>query len=359
MASDLVLHDPPAGELPVPHEPSAFAGLKGRQKAAVLLIALGAQNAAEILKHLSDKEVESLSLEMSALERVRPEQADSVFGELSERVLASEAIRTGGVGYAKEVLETLLGPDRAREILAIVTEVQEGKPFDFVRRTPPEQIASFLTDESPQTIALVIANLTPGVGAKVLAELPNDLQPDVALRIALMGETSPAVVRDVSQGLRDKLSNVLEHEFSSAGGVETIAELLGQAGRSTERIVLQNIGATHEDLAEEIRARLFTFEDIHRISDRDLQITLREVDQKDLALALRGAPEWLWEKITSNMSSRATELLKEDIDAQPPQRKHVVEEAQGRIVAVVRRLEEAGQIELNGGAEEEEEEELV
>ncbi len=353
--SDLVLQDPPPGQMVAASE-QGFAGLRGRQKAAVLLIALGAQNAAEVLKHLSDREVETLSLEMSALERVRPEQADQVFGELSERVLASEAIRSGGVGYAKEVLEHLLGPERAREILAIVTEVQEGKPFDFVRRTPPEQISAFLTDESPQTIALVIANLTPGVGAKVLAELPNDVQPDVALRIALMGETSPAVVRDVSQGLRDKLSNVLEHEFSSAGGVETIAELLGQAGRSTERIVLQNIGATHEDLAEEIRARLFTFEDLHRLADRELQLVLREVDQKDLALALRGVPDWLMEKITTNISSRAAELLREDIEAQAPQRKHVVEEAQGRIVAIVRRLEDNGTITLGGSAEEEEEE---
>lgn len=360
MASELTLHDPagatPATEIvPAP----GFGGLHGRQKAAVLLIALGAENAAEILKHLSDREVETLSLEMSALERVRPEQANLVFGELSERVIASEAIRSGGVEYAREVLEHLLGPDRAREVLAIVTEAQEGKPFDFVRRTPPEQIAAFLTDESPQTIALVIANLSPGIGAKVLGELPAEMQPDVALRIALLGETSPAVVRDVAQGLRDKLSNVLEHEYSSAGGVDTIAELLGQAGRSTERIVLQNIGATHEELAEEIRARLFTFEDLQRLSDRELQIVLRELDQKDLALALRGVPEWLWEKVTGNMSSRAAELLREDIDAQPPQRKHVVEEAQGRIVAVVRRLEEAGLVELSGGVEAEDEEELV
>jgi flagellar motor switch protein FliG len=357
--ADLVLSEPGGGDLAAVQPPSQFAGLKGRQKAAVLLIALGAQNAAEILKHLSDREVETLSLEMSALERVRPEETDIVFGELSERVIASEAIRSGGVAYAREVLEHLLGPDRAREVLAIVTEVQEGKPFDFVRRTPPEQIAAFMTDESPQTVAMVIANLSPGVGAKVLSELPTDIQPDVALRIALMGETSPAVVREVAQGLRDKLSNVLEHEFSSAGGVETIAELLGQAGRSTEKIVLQNIGATHEDLAEEIRARLFTFEDIHRLQDRDMQIVLREVDQKDLALALRGVPDWLMEKVTSNMSSRAAELLMEDIAAQPPQRKHVVEEAQGRIVATVRRLEESSNIVIGGASEAQEEEELV
>ena len=278
--------------------------------------------------------------------------------ELAERVIAAEAMGQGGVDYARSVLEHLMGDERAREVIQIVSEAAEGRPFDYLRRTPAEQIAAFLMDESPQTIALVVANLSAGHGAKVLAEMPADLQPDIALRIALMGETSPGVVRDVAQGLRDKLSNVLEHEYSSAGGVETLADLLNQAGRSTERNVLQTIGATHEDLAEEVRARLFTFEDLHRLADRELQLVLREVDQKDLALALRGVPDWLMDKITGNMSSRAAELLREDIEAQAPQRKHVVEEAQGRIVAIVRRLEDNGTITL-GGNNAEEEEELV
>jgi flagellar motor switch protein FliG len=332
--------------------------LKGRQKAAVLLIALGAQNAAEVLKHLSDREVEALSLEMTALEAVDPQLGALVLDELAERVIASDAMGQGGVDYARSVLEHLLGPERAGEVIAAVSEAAEGRPFDFVRRTPAEQIAAFLVDESPQTVALVVANLNAGHGAKVLAELPTDMQPDVALRIALMGETSPSVVRDVAQGLRDKLSNVLEHEYSSAGGVETLAELLNHAGRSTERNVLSTIGAEHEELAEEVRARLFTFEDLHRLADRELQLVLREVDQKDLALALRGVPDWLMEKITANMSSRAAELLRDDIEAQAPQRKHVVEEAQGRIVAIVRRLEDNGTITL-GGASAEEAEELV
>jgi flagellar motor switch protein FliG len=347
-------------------EPSALpaipdglpGGLKGRQKAAVLLIALGAQNAAEVLKHLSEREVEALSLEMSTLESVAPEIGEIVLAELAERVIASDAMGQGGVDYARSVLEHLFGSERAGEVIALVSEAVEGRPFDFVRRTPAEQLAAFIADESPQTIALVVANLSAGHGAKVLAELPTDMQPDVALRIALMGETSPSVVRDVAQGLRDKLSNVLEHEYSSAGGVDTLAELLNQAGRTTERNVLQTIGASHEDLAEEVRARLFTFEDLHRLADRELQLVLREVDQKDLALALRGVPDWLMEKITSNMSSRAAELMREDIEAQAPQRKHVVEEAQGRIVAIVRRLEDNGTITL-GGSSAEEEEELV
>src|SRR5918997_4811001 len=333
--------------------------MKGRQKAAVLLIALGSQKAAEVLKHLSDREIEALSLEMTTLESVPAEMGQLVLDELAERVVAAEAMGKGGVEYAKSVLEQVFGPERAGEVLQIVRDAAEGRPFDFVRRTPAEQITAFLVDESPQTIALVLANLNAGQGAKVLAELPVDVQPDIALRIALMGETSPSIVRDVAQGLRDKLSNVLEHEYSSAGGVDTLAELLNQAGRSTERNVLQTIGAEHEDLAEEVRARLFTFEDLHRLADRELQLVLREVDQKDLALALRGVPDWLMEKITNNMSSRATELLREDIAAQAPQRKHVVEEAQGRIVAVVRRLEESGVIEIGGTGEDPEEEELV
>ena len=330
--------------------------LRGRQKAAVLLIALGAQNAAEVLKHLSEREVEALSLELSALEQVRPELGELVLNELAQRVIAQEAMGQGGVDYARQVLEHLLGPERAGEVIQLVNEAAEGRPFDFIRRTPPEQVAAFLVDESPQTIALVLANLPSGLGAKVLSELPTDLQPDVALRIALMGETTPAVVRDVAQGLRDKLSNVLDHEFSSTGGVDTLADLLNHAGRSTERNVLQTIGSTHEDLAEEVRARLFTFEDLHRLSDRDLQLVLREVDQKELALALRGVPDWLMERVTENISSRAAELLRDDIEAQAPQRKHVVEEAQGRIVAVVRRLEDNGTIAIGGGGAEEEEE---
>jgi flagellar motor switch protein FliG len=340
----------------LPAAPGVGDTLRGRQKAAVLLIALGAQNAAEVLKHLTDREVEALSFEMSNIEHVQPELGQLVLDELAERVIAAEAMGQGGPDYARAVLEQVFGPERAGEMLAVLRDAADGRPFDFVRRTPAEQIAAFIVDESPQTIALVVANLLPAHGAKVLAELPADMQPDVALRIALMGETSPSVVRDVAQGLRDKLSNVLEHEYSSAGGVETLAELLNQAGRSTERNVLQTIGAEHEDLAEEVRARLFTFEDLHRLADRELQLVLREVDQKDLALALRGVPDWLMFKITANMSTRAAELLREDIEAQAPQRKHVVEEAQSRIVAIVRRLEDNGTITLGGSAGEEEEE---
>jgi flagellar motor switch protein FliG len=354
--NELTVAPRPDDLLPAAPPEHGTGGLKGRQKAAVLLIALGAENAAEVLKHLSEREVEALSLEMSALKAVDPSVGRLVLDELAERVIAADAMGQGGVDYARSVLEHLMGDERAREVIQIVSEAAEGRPFDYLRRTPAEQIAAFLMDESPQTIALVIANLAAGHGAKVLAEMPADLQPDIALRIALMGETSPSVVRDVAQGLRDKLSNVLEHEYSSAGGVETLAELLNQAGRSTERNVLQTIGATHEDLAEEVRARLFTFEDLHRLADRELQLVLREVDQKDLALALRGVPDWLMEKITANMSTRAAELMREDIEAQAPQRKHVVEEAQGRIVAIVRRLEDNGTITLGGNAEEEEEE---
>ena len=355
MSADLVVNPPAPAALALP----STVNLRGRQKAAVLLIALGASNAAEVLKHLSEREVEALSMEMSALEQIKPEVGEMVLDELAERVLAADALGQGGIPYARQVLEELLGPERAGELIKAVVEAGEGRPFDFVGRTPPEQVASFLVDESAQTIALVIANLRPGFGSKVLSELPPDVQPEVALRIALMGDTSPQVVKDVAQGLRDKLSSVLEHEFSSAGGVETLAELLNQAGRSTERNVLQTIGMENEDLAEEVRARLFTFEDVHRLTDRDLQQVLREVDQKDLALALRGVHESLMEKITGNMSSRAAELLREDIAAGQPQRKHVVEEAQGRIVAVVRRLEESGVIEIGGSGEESEEEEFV
>ena len=193
------------------------------------------------------------------------------------------------------------------------------------------------------------------LAARVLSELPPELQSEVALRIATMKETNPEVIRDIEQGLRHKLANVVAQEFSAAGGVDALAEILNRAGRSTERNVVGAISDRDEELAEEIRARLFTFEDLIVLEDRDLQLVLREVDQKDLQLALRGVDVNVVEKVLSNMSQRGAEMMREDMQASPPQRKAVVEEAQGKIVAAVRRLEDAGALIIRRGAEDEEE----
>jgi flagellar motor switch protein FliG len=324
-------------------------GLTGRQKAAVFLITIGSNRAADVLKYLSEREIEALSAEMASLWRVKAETADSVVQELAERFDDANEFAMGGPQFAREVLEHLLGATRAEEILGQITAQAELRPFDFLRRTPPEQIATFLADEAPQTIALVVASLHSTLGAKVLGCLNPETQANVAMRIATMEDTNPGVVEDIERGLRLKLSNVLTQEFSQAGGVDSLAELLNRAGRSTERTVLDAIAQQDGELADEIRQKLFTFDDIIVLSDRDIQLLLREVDQKDLALALRGVSDEVRETIFRNMSQRGTEMLTEELETGKPQRRSVVEEAQSRIVAAIRRLEDAGAITIGRG----------
>jgi flagellar motor switch protein FliG len=330
---------------------SGSAGLTGRQKAAVFLITIGSSRAADVLKFLSEREIEALSAEMASLWRVKAETADAVVQELAERFDSQNEFAMGGPEFAREVLEHLLGATRAEEILGQITAQAELRPFDFLRRTPPEQIATFLADESPQTIALVVASLHTTLGAKVLACLPAESQANVAMRIAMMEDTNPGVVEDVERGLRLKLSNVLTQEFSQAGGVDSLAELLNRAGRSTERTVLEAIAETDGELADEIRQKLFTFDDIVVLNDRDIQLLLREVDQKDLGLALRGVSDEVKDTIFRNMSTRGAEMLQEDLDTGKPQRRAVVEEAQSRIVGAIRRLEDAGAVTIGRGGE--------
>jgi flagellar motor switch protein FliG len=325
--------------------------LTGRQKAAVFLITIGTTRAAEVLKFLSEREIEAISAEMASLWRVKAETADAVVQELAERFDTQNEFAMGGPEFAREVLEHLLGPTRAEEILGQITAQAELRPFDFLRRTPPEQIATFLADEAPQTIALVVASLHTTLGAKVLGCLTPEVQANVAMRIATMEDTNPGVVEDVERGLRLKLSNVLTQEFSQAGGVDSLAELLNRAGRSTERTVLEAIAETDGELADEIRQKLFTFDDIIVLTDRDIQLLLREVDQKDLGLALRGVNDEVKDTIFRNMSSRGAEMLQEDLDTGKPQRRSVVEEAQSRIVGAIRRLEDAGAITIGRGGE--------
>ena len=327
------------------------SNLTGRQKAAVFLITIGATRAAEVLKFLSEREIEALSSEMASLWRVKADTADAVVQELAERFDSQSEFAMGGPEFAREVLEHLLGASRAEEILGQITAQAELRPFDFLRRTPPEQIATFLADESPQTIALVVASLHTTLGANVLSGLPPEMQANVAMRIATMEDTNPGVVEDVERGLRVKLSNVLTQEFSQAGGVDSLAELLNRAGRSTERTVLEAIAETDGELADEIRQKLFTFDDIVVLNDRDIQLLLREVDQKDLGLALRGVTDEVKDTIFRNMSSRGSEMLQEDLDTGKPQRRAVVEEAQSRIVGAIRRLEDAGAIIIGRGGE--------
>jgi flagellar motor switch protein FliG len=338
------------------HGSTAVSTLRGRQKAAIALVSLGPERAASVLRHLPENEVEALSAEMAAIWNVDNTTMIGVYTELASGVMESAETYMGGLDYAREVLTNLVGPARADEILSSLTAKGDFRPFEFLRRTPPEQIRTFLADEAPQTIALVLASLYSGLSGRVLAELPAELQTEVAQRIALMGETNPEVIADVDAGLRSKLSAISTKEFASPGGVDSLAEILNSAGRSAERTVIEGLAGLDPVLADAVRLRMFTFEDLIELEDRDIQLILREVDQKDLVLALRGVAEDLKEKILRNLSQRGAEMLREDMEVSPPQRRAVVEEAQGKVVAIVRRLEEDGTIILrSGGAEAEDE----
>jgi flagellar motor switch protein FliG len=325
------------------------AALRGIQKCAVLMVALGEEGASEIFKHLSQPEVEALSLEIAKAPKVPSEVCREVLTEAVQTVLAEDYLAEGGVDYARAVLQRSLGGDKAEEIISRLAATIERRPFEFLRRTPPEQIHVFLRNESPQTIALVLANLHTTLAAQVLSLLPPEEQADVAMRVAQMGETRPEVVAQIESVMKGKLSNVIAQEYSSAGGVKSLAEILNQVDRSTERNVLDQLAQSNGELADEVRLLLFTFEDVVKLDDRSIQMVLKEVDQKDLAIALRGVSEDVRARIFANMSERGAELLKEEIDFQPPQRRRVVEEAQGRIVGVVRRLEESGAVVISRG----------
>ncbi len=333
-----------APELSPARTPSAAPPLRGRRKAAVLLVTLGPKKAAEVFSHLSEAEIEELSLEMAKTGEIPREQVDAVLEEVAENSLAFNSIAEGGVAYAREVLERALGAEKAAEITGRLSAVIEMRPFEFLHRTPPEQINAFLRNEAPQTKALVISSLHTTLAAEVLALLEEDQQADVSLRIARMSETSPAVIREVEAVMRQKLSNVLSEEYAASGGVQSLADILNHADRPTERNVLDTLAESDEELAEEIRALLFVFEDIVKLDDRAVQTVLKDADDADLALALRGVAEEVRQKVLDNMSERRAEMLAEEIEYQPPQRKSVVEDAQGRIVAEIRRLEDAGEI---------------
>ena len=327
--------------------------LGGRQKAAVLLVSLGRERAAEVFRHLKEDEIEALSLDMAKLQQVPAHVSAEIWEEMVETCLAETYLAEGGVEFAREVLERAVGPERAREIVARLTVAIERRPFEFLRRTPPEQIHAFMRNEAPQTVALVVANLHTDLAAQVLALLEPEEQAQVAMRIGTMRETSPEIIEAVESVLRQRLSNVISQDYSAAGGVHSLADILNHTDRGTERNVLESLAQVDPELAEEVRMLLFTFEDIVKLDDRAIQLILKELDSKDLAVALRGVGKDVQERIFSNMSERGGAMLAEEMEYMPAQKRAVVEEAQSRIVAVVRRLEEAGGIVIGRGGDDE------
>lgn len=321
----------------------------GREKAAMLLISLGPEKSAEIFKHLKEEEIEQLTLEIANIRTVSPDEKERVMEEFYQICLAQEYIAEGGISYAKEILEKALGTQKALDIINKLTVSLQVRPFDFVRKADPSQLLNFIQNEHPQTIALILAYLKPQQSSVVLSALPQEKQADVARRIATMDRTSPEVIKEVERVLEKKLSSLVTEDFTAAGGVQAIVDILNSVDRGTEKYIMETLEIEDTDLAEEIKKRMFVFEDILSLDNRSIQRFLREVDNNQLAVALKGSTEEVQKLIFGNMSKRLTEMIKEDIDFMGPVRLKDVEEAQQKIVNVIRKLEDAGEIIISRG----------
>lgn len=329
----------------VMNDPATFSGT---QKAAVLLISLGAELSAQIFKSMNDEEIEDLTTEISRFPNVPAASTGDVLEEFHQMALAQEYIAQGGVAYASEVLERALGVNRAREILDRLKGQIQPAAFEIVRKVDPKNLLEFIRREHPQTIALILANMAPDQAALILSELAPELQSDVVLRIATMDKTNQEVIRQIETVLESRLSSLFTQEVAISGGVKSVAEIMNRLDRSTERSLLGTLQEQDGDLAENIRRLMFTFEDIVHVDDRGVQRILKEIDQRDLALALKAAGTEVGAKIFKNMSERAAGLLREEIGYLGPVRLRDVEESQRRILDVVRRLEESGEIIVQG-----------
>lgn len=318
--------------------------MTGRRKAATVLVSLGPDLSSRVLQHFKQEDVEDLVLEVLTIGAVADEVATQVVEEFYQKAVAYDRRAVGGLDYARDLLSRTLGADRAHDILGRVTERGRPRPFDFLRQTDPSQVATFLQEEHPQTIALVLAHLPHTVAASVLKALPVDVGSEVALRLAAMDRTPPEVVDAIEQALQQRMSGFIIPESARVGGAEFMAKVLGQADRATEREILTALEQRDVDLANEVRRLLFTFDQIILLDDRSLQRVLREVDLKDLSAALRSASPELQERILKNLSTRSADMLREEMTLTSAVRPRQVLEAQQRIVAVVRRLEEQEEI---------------
>jgi flagellar motor switch protein FliG len=323
--------------------------LSGRAKAAIFLVTLGSEISAEIFKHLREDEIETLTFEIARLDTIEPEQKDAVLTEFQELMMAAEFITSGGIDYARELLEKALGSQRAIDIINRLTSSLQVRPFDFIRRTDPAHLLNFIQTEHPQTISLILAYLEPNKAAYILQKLPHDVQSDVAKRIATMDRTSPEVLREVERVLEKKLSTLSSEDFTAAGGVDSIVEILNLVDRTSEKGIIEALEEDSPELAEDIKKKMFVFEDIVLLDDRSIQKVLREVDGQELAKALKGVDAEVQEKIYKNMSKRAATMLKEDMEFMGPVRLKDVEEAQQKIVSIIRHLEETGEIIISRG----------
>lgn len=323
--------------------------ISGIQKAAILLISLGPERSASIFKHLKEEEIETMTLEIANTRSISPATKDQVLDEFYEICLAQQYIAEGGIAYAKELLEKALGQDKARDVIGKLTASLQVRPFEFVRKTDATQLLNFIQDEHPQTIALILSYLSPLQASTIISSLAPDKQADVAKRIAQMDRTSPDVIKEVEKVLERKLASLVNQDYTIVGGVDSIVEILNTVDRGTEKHIMETLEIEEPELADEIRRKMFVFEDILSLDDKSIQRVLREVDNNELAVALKGSNEEVQNVIFNNLSKRLASMIKEDMEYMGPVRLKDVEEAQQKIVNIIRKLEDSSEIIISRG----------
>ena len=333
----------------MPNSATSEMGFKGVQRAAILLISLGPERSAGIFKHLKEEEIEEMTLEIANIRSVTPQVKEAVITEFYELCLAQQYIAEGGIGYAKDLLEKALGSEKAMDVIGKLTASLQVKPFEFVRKTDATQLINFIQDEHPQTIALILSYLAPSQSALVMSALPPERQADVARRIAVMDRTSPDIIKEVEKVLESKLASLVNQDYTIIGGVDAVVEILNTVDRGTERHIMETLEVEAPELAEEIRKKMFVFEDILLLDDRAIQRVLRDVENNDLTMAMKSTKDEVKEAIFNNMSKRLAVMIKEDMDFMGPVRMKDVEEAQQKTVNVIRKLEDSGEIVISRG----------
>lgn len=323
--------------------------ITGIQKAAILLIALGPEKSANIFKHLKEDEIEQLTLEIANTRSVSPATKEQVLDEFYEICLAQQYIAEGGIAYAKELLEKALGEEKAKDVIGKLTASLQVRPFEFVRKTDASQMLNFIQDEHPQTIALILSYLSSGQASSIISALPPDKQADVAKRIAQMDRTSPDVIKEVERVLERKLSSLVNQDYTIVGGVDSIVAILNTVDRGTEKHIMETLEIEEPELADEIRRKMFVFEDILSLDDKSIQRVLREVDNNELAVALKGSNEEVQTVIFNNLSKRLATMIREDMEFMGPVRLKDVEESQQKIVNIIRKLEDSAEIIISRG----------
>lgn len=324
----------------------------GKEKAAIFLITLGPEKSAEIFKHLNEEEIEELTLQIANMKTISSKEKERILEDFYQLAVAQEYISEGGINYAKEVLEKALGEEKAVEIIHKLTSSLHVRPFEFIRKADPNQLFNYIENEHPQTIALILSYLRPNQAAQILANLPNEKQAEVTRRIAIMDRTSPDIIKEVENVLESKFSSILSQDFTTTGGIQSVVDILNSVDRGTEKYIMEQLDRADTELSEEIRKRMFVFEDIITLDNRSIQRVIREIDNSQWAVALKGASEDVKEVVFSNMSKRLVEMINEDIEFMGPVRLRDIEDAQQNIVNVIRKLEEDGEIIIpRGGAE--------